>query len=29
MNTIITKLKKIVGAEWVRTDQLTRYYYVC
>jgi len=27
MKNIVDKLKKIVGAEWVRTDALTRYYY--
>ncbi len=27
MKTIITQLKKIVGAEWVRTDALSRYYH--
>ena len=27
MNDIVKELKKIVGAEWVRTDALTRYYY--
>lgn len=27
MKNKISKLKKIVGAEWVRTDSLTRYYY--
>jgi FAD/FMN-containing dehydrogenase len=27
MNTIIKKLQKIVGAEWVRSDSLTQYFY--
>lgn len=27
MNSIIDKLRKIVGAEWVRSDSLTTYYY--
>jgi FAD/FMN-containing dehydrogenase len=27
MNELMTKLKKIVGADWVRTDELSRYYY--
>ena len=27
MKNIINKLKKIVGAEWVRDDSLSRYYY--
>lgn len=27
MKTIVNKLKKIVGSEWVRTDPLSRYYY--
>ena len=27
MKHIITKLKKVVGAEWVRNDSLTRYYH--
>ncbi len=27
MKNLINKLKKIVGAEWVRDDSLSRYYY--
>ena len=27
LDDLLKKLKKIVGADWVRTDDLTRYYY--
>ncbi|MEE9504015.1 MAG: FAD-binding protein, partial [Thermodesulfobacteriota bacterium] len=27
MKNIVAKLKKIVGAEWVRDDSLSKYYY--
>ena len=27
MNSIVKKLKTIVGADWVRLDSLSRYYY--
>ncbi len=27
LDDLLKKLKRIVGADWVRTDDLTRYYY--
>lgn len=27
VNDLVKKLKRILGADWVRTDVLSRYYY--